>query len=165
MPGARSTCKFDWRSSATMVSEVRALIAASALPLRNSSARVVASGTTVKRTLARRVLCTPVIVVALDYDFFILLGADKLERSRAPSDFRVISSSNSVGHDANRPLREVPQQGRVRLLQMKYHGEFLRAHRCGPRNGMPPTSCRESFPSSSESNVHLTSREVSGRPS
>ena len=57
------------------MSEVSALMATSALPLRNSSARVVASGTTVKRTRASRGFCSPVIVVALENDFLVLLRA------------------------------------------------------------------------------------------
>ena len=74
------------------MSEVSALMAMSALPLRSSSARVVVSGTTIKRTRSRRGFRAPVVVVAREDDFLVRLRADETER---PGADRVVGSSRS----------------------------------------------------------------------
>ena len=103
------------------MSEVRALIAMSALPLRNSRARVVVSGTTIKRTLGRCGFVAPVVVVAGEHNFFVLLRADETKRPRADGLAADLVAA-AVGHDADGAVGKIPQQRGERFFEVEDDG-------------------------------------------
>ena len=106
------------------MSEVRALMAMSALPLRNSSARVVVSGTTIKRTFGEMRFFAPVVVIAREHNFFVLLRADETERPRADGLAADLVAA-AVGNDAHGAVGEVPQQRGEWFLEMEDDGVVI----------------------------------------
>ena len=141
-----------------------ALISTSAEPLRSSSARVVASGTTLKRTLASLRGLAPVLIVALDQHLAIRRLGDEAERpgaDRMPRQF----FARAGGHNADRSVGEVPEQCRIGFLEPDDHGEFVGSF--DPVDVAVGAGLWRSaaLPFSRESSVHFTSAEVIGRPS
>ena len=67
---------------------------------------------------------SPIVRVALDNDLFVLLRADKTKRAGADGIAIEIFSA-AVGHDANRAVGKIPQQGRQRFLQMEDYGVVI----------------------------------------
>src|SRR5260370_1715647 len=68
--------------------------------------------------------CAPVSVVALEDDFFVGLRADEFEgpgSDRLARDF----IERTIGHNPNRSLGEIPQQGGPRLFQMKDNRQLI----------------------------------------
>ena len=73
--------------------------------LAQFEARVVASGTTTKRTRCSMRLRSPVIVVALDDDLFVRFGADKSEWARTDGMAADLVAA-AVGNDSDRAIRK-----------------------------------------------------------
>ncbi len=66
----------------------------------------------------------PVVVVALDNDFLVGLGADKFERSRTDRMPRNLITA-ALRDNADCSVGQIPQQRGESLFQVKNHGEII----------------------------------------
>ena len=166
VPAPRSTCRirlaFQRHDGVGRISALMASIGAALAQFERPRRRVGHDGETHPRQAWPR---APVVVVALEDDFLILFRADKLEWPRVPIGWRVISSSDPSGTIPLAPSERFHSKVALRLLQMKDNGEIVGRVDAIDEAVRGADFVLRSLPSSRESNVHFTSREVSGRPS